>query len=67
MIGRPGTLEIIIILFAVLLLFGAKRIPDIARSLGESLHIFKKSLKDGLDSTEEDEKEADKPVSEEEE
>lgn len=41
-----GTPEIILIALVVLLLFGAKRMPDMARSLGESLHIFKKSIKD---------------------
>lgn len=57
---RLGTTEIILIVFALLLLFGAKRIPDIARSLGESLHIFKKGLKDGLDVTAEDTSEKEK-------
>lgn len=41
-----GTPEIILIALVVLLLFGAKRMPDMARSMGESLHIFKKSVKD---------------------
>ncbi len=54
---RFGTMEIILIVFAVLLLFGAKRIPDIARSLGESLHIFKKSLKEGLEEDADDKNE----------
>lgn len=40
-----GTPEIILIALVVLLLFGAKRMPDMARSLGESLNIFKKSIK----------------------
>lgn len=41
-----GTPEIILIALVVLLLFGAKRMPDMARSMGESLHIFKKSVRD---------------------
>ncbi len=41
-----GTPEIILIALVVLLLFGAKRMPDMARSLGESLNIFKKSVKE---------------------
>lgn len=40
-----GTPEIILIALVVLLLFGAKRMPDMARSLGESMNIFKKSIK----------------------
>ncbi|MGQ0845880.1 MAG: twin-arginine translocase TatA/TatE family subunit [Sporichthyaceae bacterium] len=41
-----GTPEIILIALVVLLLFGAKRMPDMARSLGESMHIFKRAVKD---------------------
>lgn len=44
--GRIGTTELIIILVVLLLLFGAKRIPEIARSIGQSLNQFKKGLKD---------------------
>ena len=40
----------LIILTAVFVaLFGAKRLPDSARSLGESLHIFKKALHEDPD------------------
>jgi len=45
-LGRIGTPELILILLVVLLLFGAKRIPDIARSIGRSLNQFKKGLRD---------------------
>lgn len=45
-LGRIGTTELIIILVVLLLLFGAKRIPEIARSIGQSLNQFKKGLKD---------------------
>ncbi|MGW9031788.1 Sec-independent protein translocase subunit TatA [Streptomyces sp. NPDC055722] len=38
------TLEIIIIAAVVLLLFGAKRLPDTARGLGKSLRIFKSEV-----------------------
>lgn len=39
-----GWVEILIILGVVLLLFGAKRIPEIARSLGKGIKEFKKGL-----------------------
>jgi len=48
--------EWIIILLIVLLLFGAKRLPDTARGLGRSLRIFKaetKGLRDNDDDAEE--------------
>ncbi len=42
-----GFTEILIIAFIVLLIFGGKRIPMLARSLGSSIGSFKKGLKDG--------------------
>jgi sec-independent protein translocase protein TatA len=40
--NRFGPTEIILILVVLILLFGAKKIPDLARSLGRSLNEFKK-------------------------
>ncbi len=45
MFGTLGWPEIIIILFLILLLFGAKRLPEIGRSLGKGLKEFKDALK----------------------
>jgi sec-independent protein translocase protein TatA len=42
----PGPLEIIAILLVVLLLFGAKRIPEIARGLGSGIREFKDATTD---------------------
>jgi sec-independent protein translocase protein TatA len=42
---RLNTPEIILILIVVLLLFGARRLPDMARSLGRSMRIFKSETK----------------------
>ena len=39
--------EMLVILFVVLLLFGSKRLPDLARSLGKSLSEFKKGKEEG--------------------
>lgn len=47
--NMPGPLEILVILIVVLLLFGAKRLPEIGRSLGEGIKEFKKSIKGGDD------------------
>jgi sec-independent protein translocase protein TatA len=44
-----GAPEIIIIVLAIFLLFGAKRMPDAARSLGRSMRIFKSEVKEMRD------------------
>ena len=38
--------HILILLIVVLVLFGAKRLPDSARSLGRSMRIFKSEMKE---------------------
>lgn len=41
-----GWTELIIIVFVVLLLFGANKLPDLARSMGRSARIFKSEVKE---------------------
>jgi sec-independent protein translocase protein TatA len=43
--GSIGAPEIILIILAILLLFGYKKLPDASRSLGRSLRIFKGEMK----------------------
>ena len=45
-IGLP---ELLVIFLVCLLLFGANRLPEIGRSLGEGIREFKKAFKDGQD------------------
>jgi sec-independent protein translocase protein TatA len=46
MLGNIGMTEIILLLVVVLLLFGAKRIPEIAGSFGKGIKEFKKNMND---------------------
>jgi len=46
MFGNLGTGEIILIVLVVLILFGAKKIPELAQGIGKGMREFKKSLKD---------------------
>lgn len=52
LLSMPGGTELIIILVIVLLLFGAKKIPDLARGIGKGMKEFK-DAKDGKDEVEE--------------
>ena len=42
-----GTSELIIILVLVLIIFGAGKLPQVGKSLGEGLRNFKDGMKDG--------------------
>lgn len=57
---RFGMGELIVILLIILLLFGASRLPEIARSLGKSIKEFKKAGKELRSDIEEATKEEDK-------
>ena len=41
--GMPGLPELLIILFVIVLLFGAKKLPDLAAGLGKGIREFKKA------------------------
>lgn len=58
LMNMPGGWELILIIAVVVLLFGAKKLPELARNSGQALRIFKaetKGLRDG-DTDEKDEK-----------
>jgi sec-independent protein translocase protein TatA len=42
--------EWLLIVLSILLLFGARRLPDLARSLGKSINEFKKGMEEGKKS-----------------
>ena len=45
--GSIGLPELVVIFLVFFLLFGAKRLPEIGRSLGEGIREFKKALNEG--------------------
>lgn len=48
-IGIPG---LILILFVILLLFGPKKLPELGKSIGETLKNFKSSTRDMIEEAE---------------
>ncbi len=44
-----GPWELLLVFLAILLLFGAKRLPEIAQGMGKGIREFKKSMKDTTD------------------
>jgi sec-independent protein translocase protein TatA len=49
-LGGLGPWEILLIVGAILILFGAKKIPEFARSMGKGISEFKKGVKEGEES-----------------
>lgn len=45
-IGPFGVWEILIILIVVLLIFGPRRLPEMAKGLGQSVRAFRKEMRD---------------------
>jgi sec-independent protein translocase protein TatA len=56
-IGSFGGTELIIALVIILLLFGAKRIPELARGLGSGVREFRKGSRGDYEEVEEEKKE----------
>jgi sec-independent protein translocase protein TatA len=56
---RPGIWQVVIVVVLIAVLFGAKKIPELARALGKAKGEFKKGLAEG-----EKEEPADNPVKE---
>ncbi|PYR99714.1 MAG: twin-arginine translocase TatA/TatE family subunit [Acidobacteria bacterium] len=49
---RLGLPELAVVLLIVFFLFGAKRLPEMGKGIGEGIRNFKKSIKGGDDSGE---------------
>jgi sec-independent protein translocase protein TatA len=61
MFGGIGAQELLLILLIILLLFGARKIPEIARGLGKSVAEFKKGARELEDEIKREEPEKRQP------
>jgi sec-independent protein translocase protein TatA len=48
-IGTPGPMELILIVLVILIFFGAKRLPELARGLGKGIREFRGAMSDTTD------------------
>ncbi|HPQ39538.1 MAG TPA: twin-arginine translocase TatA/TatE family subunit [bacterium] len=58
--GMPGTMEILLILLLLAIVFGARKLPELGRGLGEGIRNFRKSVKDTTDTSKSDDSDTDK-------
>lgn len=58
MLGNIGPMELFIILVIVLVVFGAKRVPEIGASIGKGIREFKRNISDMDRQIQEPEREA---------
>ncbi len=49
--GMPSMPELLVILAIVILLFGAKKIPELAKGIGSGIKNFKKAMKEDEEET----------------
>ncbi len=47
--SMPSGMELVLIVLVILLLFGGKKIPELAKGLGSGIRNFKKAVKDDED------------------
>ena len=62
--GMPGGMELVVILFVILLLFGGRKIPELMRGLGKGIREFntaKATIQEELEAGMEDKKTIDQP------
>ncbi len=46
MLQGLGTTEIVVIAFVLMVLFGGRKLPELARGMGDSVREFRKAIKD---------------------
>lgn len=58
--GKLGTMEIVLIVLVIVLIFGAGKLPQLGRAVGDTIREFKKSMKSVNEEEKTDEKSPEK-------
>jgi sec-independent protein translocase protein TatA len=58
--GKLGTMEIVLIVLVIVLIFGAGKLPQLGRAVGDTIREFKKSMKSVNEEEKADEKSPEK-------
>jgi sec-independent protein translocase protein TatA len=58
--GKLGTMEIVLIVLVIVLIFGAGKLPQLGRAVGDTIREFKKSMKNVNEEEKTDEKSPEK-------
>ncbi|OGC88902.1 MAG: preprotein translocase subunit TatA [candidate division Zixibacteria bacterium RBG_16_48_11] len=58
LIAGIGAQELLLIILAILILFGAKKIPELAQGLGKGIREFRRAVRDTKEEIEKPEEEA---------
>jgi len=61
MFGQIGWQEVLVILFLLLLLFGAKRLPELGQSLGKGIREFKRGVREIQEDVDQENRKAKTP------
>ena len=57
-LGKIGITELLVILVIVLVVFGPKQLPKLAKTFGKTINSFKQGVQDGLTDDEDEKKES---------
>ncbi len=61
-LGSLGPTELLLILLMVIIIFGAKKLPDLGKSLGDGIKNFKKSMNTKDEKSDKSDKKQDPPA-----
>ena len=65
LLGPVGPTELILIILIIVIIFGARKLPELGKSLGEGIKNFRKSITSGEKENESPQEKSEPPTKEE--